>query len=289
MKLSLCSGVTCLLVASQAFAQPPPGPMLAEEPNTTQSFLPNLLATSVGGTIDARFDYTNLGDSDYTLFALNVHAQYLTPGGGGGYVALPFAYISGENILGEEESQSGLGNLEVGGLYAVRQSPDTDILLRGGIALDTADDEDAGLIPIAQISPKLTDSLASGLATTWARAQVQFRHASGNMRLGAMGGFDLPIDGAAEEADGFDGVLNLAASLGFETPSFGLGFGFAYAQILTDEDVSDDSQFNFNATIDFPIGAKARLFGALGIPNVDDIDENDGDVWALGVGVRAKI
>lgn len=280
MKLSFYSGVTCLVLASQAFAQPPPGPMLEDDPGVVQSFLPNMLATNAGTTLDARFDFTYIDDSELTLWGLNVHGQHITHGGAGVYASLPFAYISNDAA---DSSESGIGNIEIGGLYAIRNSPATDILLRGGIALDTTDDEDSFLVPIAQLAPKQTDWVASGLDTTWARVQGQLRHEAGNMRIGALAGFDIPVDGAAEDADG---VLHLAGSLGFQTPGFGLGFGLAYTQILVDGDSDEESMFGFSATIDFPIGTASRLFGALGIPNLDD---NEGDAFSLGVGIRANL
>lgn len=267
-----------IVVAGNAFAQPPPGPMIEGPSNETQSVLPNLLATSAGGTLDARIDFTLNGEDDLLLFATNLHGQYISPGGLGGYASVPFIYASADG-----ESESALGNLEVGGLYAIRSSPTTDVLLRGGIALDTADEDDIILILAGQLSPKLTDIYASGFATTWARAQGQLRHASGNLRIGAAAGFDLPIDGLAEEA-GFDGALNLSASIGIHGPSAGFGVGFALIKAMSDADTDDTTFTSINATVDFPIGARSRFFGTFGYP---EPDENEFDVFAVGAGIRA--
>ena len=281
MRLSRLSGLSCLLVSGHVFAQPPPGPML-ENVNETQSVLPNLLPTAAGGNIDARLDFTlNTEDEDnsLTLFAVNVHGQYISPSGLGGYAAFPFVYASIDG-----ESESGIGNLELGGLYALRQSPDTDILLRGGISLDTADEEDIFIIVAGQLSPKLNDVYSSGLATTWGRAQAQVRHASGTLRIGGMVGFDVPIDGLAAESDGFDGAINVAASIGVQGPSVGFGIGFAMIKALTDGDDDDTTFSSINATIDFPVGPKMRFFGTFGYP---EPDENEFEVFAVGGGIRA--
>ena len=286
MRLSRLSGLSCLLVTGHAFAQPPPGPMLEGPVNETQSVLPNLLSTSAGGTIDARTDFTLLSDEEITLFAINVHGQFISPTGLGGYAAIPFVYGSADDAGGGSDSESGIGNLELGGLYAIRSSPDTDILLRGGIALDTADEEDVFLILLGQLSPRLNDVYASGFATTWGRAQAQVRHASGNIRLGGMIGFDLPIDGLAADSEGFTGAFNAAASIGIQGPSVGFGIGFAMIKAITDNDTDDTTFSSINATVDFPVGATMRFFGTFGYP---EPDENEFDAFAVGAGIRAGI
>jgi hypothetical protein len=280
MRLSL-SGLI-VLASGTALAQPVPGPMLDGTSNYVQSVLPNLLSTAPGGTVDARMDFTLDGEDDdnsLTLFAVNLHGQFISPGGLGGYVALPFFYASANG-----ESRNGIGNLEVGGLYAVRQGIDTDILLRGGIALDTASDEDILFLVAAQLSPKLLDLYTSGFDTTWGRAQASVRHAAGDIRIGGAVGFDLPIDGLAADAAGFDGAITAAGSVGFQGPSVGLGVGFAMVKVLTDADTDDDTFTSINATIDFPVGEKMRFFGAFGYPEPDD---NDFDVFSIGAGIRA--
>ncbi len=283
-----CLTSVLLLVPAMAFAQEPPPP--AVEPASVpgvQSLLPNLLSTAPGGTVDARLDYThdNAGSDDLTLFGLTLHGQYLTPQGYGGYVSAPFSYASGNG-----DSRSGLGNLEVGGLYALRTSETMDVLLRGGIALDTADDDGTLLVPISQISPRLTDAFTTGFNTTWGRAQAQVRTSSGTLRLGALGGVDVPISGDLKDAGAFDALLDIAVSAGIEEPGFGIGVGFSMIQVIGDDSSSDDDNISsFNATIDFPVGPKARVFGTLGIPDLDNISDNGADLFAIGTGVRVGI
>jgi hypothetical protein len=279
------SGLILLLLSTPAFAQEPP-PVYVEPttPAGPQSILPNLLSTAQGGTIDARADYTHDGtESDLTLVAITAHGQYISPGGLGGYIVLPMAYASAE-----DESETGLGNIEVGGLYAIRSGA-TDILLRGGISLNTAGDEQQLLVPVSQLSPRLNDAYPTGFDTTWGRAQAQLRHASGTLRLGAAAGFDVPVGGALADSEGFDGLLNVAVGVGIEQPGFGVGVGIAYLQALTDGDSDDDSISSFNATVDFPIGPTARLFGTFGIPDLDNAGDNGTDLFAIGAGVRVGL
>jgi hypothetical protein len=278
------SGLTglILLFSARALAQPPPPPpggmVEGPSPDGTQSVLPNLLSTAAGGTIDARMDATLDSESDLTVFAINMHGQYIAPSGIGGYASVPFFYATADG-----ESQNSIGNAEVGGLYVLRQAPDTDIVLRGGLAFDTADQEDILIIVAGQISPKLVDIYASGFATTWARAQVQVRHASGNLRLGGSIGFDLPVDGLAKDAS-FDGALTAIGAVGVQGPSVGFGVAFTLLKALNDQDNDDDTFNCVNATIDFPVGGKARFFGSFGYP---EIDENEFDLFSVGAGIRA--
>jgi len=247
-----------------------------------QSLLPNMMSTQTGGTVDARIDYTHQGDIDATIIGFNVLGQYITPGGAGAYASIPVGYADGNG-----DSVKGLGNIEVGGLFAMKNSPNMDVLLRAGIALDTADDDGSFLVPLSQISPRLTDAYTTGFNTTWGRGQGQIRLLSGNIIFGALAGVDVPVSGDIKDANAIDALLNLAASIGFEQPGFGIGVGLSYIQALgSDTDSDNNSISSFNATIDFQVGPKARVFGALGIPDLDNISDNGADLFAVGGGVR---
>jgi hypothetical protein len=276
------TGLCLLIFSSTALAQEPPPTYVEGAVNGTQSVLPNMLSTQVNGTFDARIDYThfNENNADATILGFSLHGQWITPGGLGGYASIPFGYISADG-----NSENGVGNVELGGLYAIRQ-PNMDVLLRGGVALDTTSDEDVFLVLASQLSPRLNDAYTTSLNTTWGRAQGQLRYSSGTLRLGASGGFDIPIDGDLSDSDNFDGLVNLAVSLGIEQPGFGVGVGFVFIHALTDTDDDDNDVSGFNATIDFPIGPKARLFAALGIPDLDNVQDNGADLFAIGAGVR---
>jgi hypothetical protein len=58
--------------------------------------------------------------------------QYLTPAGFGGYGQVPISYISGN-----DESDTAIGNFELGGLYVLRVAPGSKVVLRGGLSLPT--------------------------------------------------------------------------------------------------------------------------------------------------------
>ena len=270
MKLiSLSCFVAASLAAGAAFAQAPP-----KDP--VQTVLPNVLSTADGGTLDMRADYTNidtngLGDEP-TIFGLNAHFQYVTPGGLGGYVSLPFGYLSQG-----DESFSGLGNLELGGLYVIR-NPELDFFLRGGLAIDTASDEGILSAPLSALLPRPTDAFSTGLASTWLRAHGGLRSTRGAVAFGAEGGVDLIVDGDGDDGD--NGLLVLAGSIGIVQPGFSISGGLSFVQLLGD-DQGDDNFLAFNGVFDFAVSPKAKLFVALGV-NLED--EFDG--FSIGGGVR---
>ena len=244
-----------------------------------------MLSTAAGATFDVRGDFTNFNDETFelTLLGFTAHGQYITPTGLGGYASLPFTYVSDDN-----NSETGLGNIELGALYAIRSSPTVDILLRAGAAINTADDDIGIGGPFSQLAPRLTDAYTTGLDTTWARAKGQVRYAERDLSLGASAGFDVPIGGALEDQESFDGLLNLAVSVGLDQQSFALSFGLSMIHALVDSDEDDDDEnlSAFNANIEFPVAPNMRLFGTLGIPDLDNVGDNGIDMFSIGAGLR---
>ena len=246
---------------------------VAAQPASVQAQLPNLLSTAPGGTADIRLDYSNYEATlfeDITWIAFNAHVQYVSPGGLGGYLRVPFGFVSGD-----DESETELGNLELGGLYAIRSSRQLDILLRGAIALDTASEEGAFLVPYANFLPRLGDALVTGIDSTWLRFGGQLRFSSDALRIGGGLGVDVPTDG-----DDTDALLTLIGSIGFEQNGFGAGIGLVFAQAVGD-DTGDDSLLGLNITGDLALGPTAKLFLALGVSLEDEIEG-----FSIGVGVR---
>jgi hypothetical protein len=263
MKLaSITILVTTLSAAGLAAAQPAASP--------SQTVLPNILSTQTGGQVDARLDYTSIDDpffEDLTFLSFVLRGQYLTPQGLGGYVSLPLGYISGN---GDSETS-------IGGLFVVNNSPDLDFYVRGGVALNTADDDGVLLVPLATIVPRLTDALATGFDSSWIRAAGGLRRTSGAIAIGGHLGIDIATD--SDEDDSF---LTLAGSVGLVQPTFGLSAGLALLQEIDNDDGDDDSTVGFNLVADFAVGPSARIYGALGL-NLED--EFDG--FSLGAGIRA--
>jgi hypothetical protein len=108
-------------------APPPPPPPTTGAPDvgapvekTAGPILPNMLPSRLGATIDVRADYTHFSNdafiNDVTMIGLNLHGQYIFPQGYGGYLQIPYYYINGN-----DDSDNGAGNIELGGLYRLPQ------------------------------------------------------------------------------------------------------------------------------------------------------------------------
>ncbi len=254
------------LVAGSAAAQPAPG-------ESSQSVLPAVLPTIAGTTFDARVDYSNFGGNDFgdvTLLALDLHGQHITPSGLGGYLALPLAYASGG-----DESESYLGNLELGGLYVIRGA-NVDAYARGGLAVETASGEGFE-VPITHLISRPADALTTGLGMSWLRLGGGVRLTSGSLVIGGSGGFDVGLD---SEADA--NTLHLTGTIGVAQPGFGFAVGITTVQSLEDSG-GDDNFFGFQAVGDAAIGGRSRFYAALGLNFEDDT------AFSLGAGVRLNM
>jgi hypothetical protein len=275
----LVLSLSALVASSTALAQPvevetaPPPPVV-------QSILPNLFATNPGTTAEVRLDFSDLDGIDLTVVNIHAHVQYLTPQGFGGYVRVPFGYVEddGDDVI--DFGGSGIGNLEVGGLYVTKLAPNTDLLARGGISIDTASEDDQIALALSTILPRLIDTYATALETTWARGQAQLRHAADNLRFGAAIGMDIPVAGDGADEDGFVGIVNGVVSIGLQQGRLGLGLSFVMLQPITDED--DDNITGLNLGVDYAIDPNVRLFAQIGLSLEDNADGT-----ALGIGARA--
>lgn len=261
-------------------------PALADPKNTVQNVMPGILSTADGGSIDLRGDYTHVDlDGDPTLFGFTASGQYVTPGGFGVYGSVPFVYAAQDNLLGQRNSESGIGNLELGGLFVKRNSPELDIYGQGGIALDTADNDVAIAAPLALFVPQPYNSLPSALNSDWLRLHGGIR-TKGALQVGVSGGLDFPLDG--DLRDSINSVFVLSGALGIQQPGFGLSGGLTYVLVSGDgsANASNDDTLGLNVILDFDIGPKAKLFGAFGL-NLDDANDNLG--FSLGFGARLAI
>ncbi|MDQ3341665.1 MAG: hypothetical protein M4D80_41465 [Myxococcota bacterium] len=241
-------------------------------------------------------DYTQFSEGSFldgiTILGFVLHGQYIAPENYGGYVQIPYYYASFDSGDGGNESDNGAGNIEVGGLYRLPQGANQEILLRGGIALDTAGQQGGFLAPFSQIGPRFYDAYTTGFGATWLRGEGSFRHNSGNLRLAASGGIDVPV-GQGDGEDGLsinvDALGKAAVSAGFEQPGgFGAAIGFVFMAAIGAENSDDDTAFGLNATVNFPINPSTAIYGAFGWPAIDDENE-DLDIWAVGAGVRAAV
>jgi hypothetical protein len=171
--VALVFGLLTLALPGSARGEQAPGFALLDRTDDQTKIATSLGFSSVDapGASGQRFD---------------LHGQYMHPQlGWGGYGVLTWGRISSD--FG---SESGLGNLEVGGLYAI--PGDVPVILRGGIALETASDDDAFIALITGVH-RITDAGAHMPDTTSLRLSVSpmLRQGQGYFRADA--GLDLPL------------------------------------------------------------------------------------------------
>ncbi len=304
--------ITTLLAARTALAQapgepappppepapspnpPPPPPPAPTPPGATDvgpaptltagPILPNLLPTRLGTTIDARLDYTHFDNAGLDLDPLIgflLHAQYLTAKGYGGYAELPY-YYTGADI--PNNNNKGIGNLEVGGLYVMKQGPNSELMLRGAIDLNSGGQSGGLLAPFTQLAVRLHDAYPTGFDTEWGRAAVSFHHSEGAIRLGAAVGFDLPFD---NDGLNVDGLATLAVSVGVEQPGVGFAVGYVMLQAIG-SDSDDDNISGLNLSADVSINPTMKVYAQFGLPDLENnLDEFD--IWGVGAGLRVAV
>lgn len=126
-----------------------------------------------------------------TALRFDVHGQYIHASGFGGYGLLPLSYASFENEAVDDEMA--LGNLEVGGLYALPAGPTTAVL-RLGLTLPTASEElEGALANAAAVRPRGTDVATFSPESVWLRLGGSLLARSGNLFVRGDLGIDVPL------------------------------------------------------------------------------------------------
>ena len=277
--------VVLLFASGVAYAQPvmapPPQEVVPPQP-AVQAVLPNLFAMTPGMTVDVRFDYSDIDQLDVTVFNMLGHVQYLTPQGIGGYLRVPFGYVEESDAMSGFPSGSGIGNIEVGGLFLQKLGPQTDLLGRAGVSIDTASEDDDFAIALSTILPRLVDLYPSGLQTTWGRGEAQLRHAAApQFRVGGSIGMDVPIAGEGADAMGFTGIVHGTFAAGFEQGQLGVGVSYVLVRAITEDDDENVSGINF--AVDYLVNPQARVFLTIGLSLEDNADGT-----GIGIGARSS-
>ena len=201
-------------------------------------------------------------DPDFNT-RLDLHAQYVTPQGTGGYASLPMSYISDG-----DDSEGAVGNFELGGIHVINQGP-TDIVLRGGLMLATAsDDFESYIVNFATVGGRITDYVAVFPDTTWLRLGGSAIHRAGNLFARA----DLGLDVALDKPDGASIDPLVRVNVGAGVAQGDLAFMAEFATIGTTGDVEEDED-RFIHTFAVSLRARAGTvspFAAIVVPmNMD--------------------
>lgn len=181
--------------AQEAMPPPPPPPAPAYEPMPAlapglfPTMGPDGSATSIGAQLAF---LTGEGD---TIKRFDLQAQYVSPGGMGGY-----ATIAGSTM----NDASALGSLELGALWA-RRGNGTDVAVRAGVVLPTAsgdtdlgDGDDALIHLFGTAFSRPSDLLAAAPDTTTLRVAVSPTMRNNNFVARADIGVDIVVDSEGE-------------------------------------------------------------------------------------------
>jgi hypothetical protein len=168
---------------------------------------------SRGGVELSYFVPNTASDASATLMRFEAHGQYVDRDSGiGGYVQMPISYLS-ETVGTDSDSETGIGDLEVGGLYLRDFSRFGVIVVgHGGVSLPTGSTSDqahfanfaASVSRLADLYLSLPHSLAVrlGVSPIWRSGRV-FARAD----------FGLDVDSSGNGVR-YDTALRIDAGIG---------------------------------------------------------------------------
>jgi hypothetical protein len=169
-------------------------------------------SSKFGGELSYLFPNHTTGS--VTALRAELHGQYVDPASGfGAYAQLPVGYVR-ESDMGMTQSGTGLGDLELGGLYVPHvANPDLAIVLRAGITLPSGSTgSDAETANLAAAFTRLNDYYLAVPGGLSGRFSGSLLARSGKLFVRA----DLGLD-ANKSADGnanVDAVVHLNAGVG---------------------------------------------------------------------------
>lgn len=265
--LGVCAGL--LLAAAPAAAQPMP---ISMDRITDDSRLGLELGL-------VSIDDDGLFQDDLFAARFDLSGHMVTIDGFGGYGS-----IVGVTTLGAEDDESALQAIEAGGLFRL-QSRNADWWLRGGLLLDTADDDIGGFFAnVLSASARLTDIAKIAPDTTWLRLSTTPIIHSGSLLFRFDVGLDIPID---DDGNDDDALLRANLGMGFMA---GATTALLIELVNTGDLDDDDGDDDFLHTLTF--GARfmqgpVEPHLALGIPLDDDV--RDFAPFYLLFGMSAQI
>lgn len=190
--------------------------------------------SNVGGELG----YSKLdSDIDGTLVRFDVHGQYVSPSGAGGYLVVPFAYGDG----GGADSVTVLGNVEAGGIYNIRTATDLSIVLHGGLTLPTAPNDNDTIVGLQSSFIRVHDFYQWEPKGITLRTGASPTFKTGKMFLRGDLGIDINVDNAGDETD--DTLFHIGFGIGgWVSPEFAL-----MGEFVTTDSTADNSSSITNA------------------------------------------
>ena len=246
---AIIAAISLCLVSSTALAQKVPGMATMDRFDEQSKFAASLA-------------YVGLDADDVTGIRFDLFGQHLTPGGFGGYLALPISYIDGGG-----DSETGIGNIEIGGLYIIPGS--TPVVLRGGLALPTADSDNFGA-NLLGILARFNDGAQHSPDVTWLRLSASPLVRRGTGFFKADVGLDLPV----AEDDNIEADAIVRVNVGGGVESGGIALMGELVNLATLQDDVENRWVSFlGFTARYMAGGQVQPSISLQVPIDDSIDQ----------------
>ncbi len=216
---------------------------------------------------------------DPTILGFDVSAHVVSDAGAGGYVVLPLSYLSyADTVIGplviEGESEVALGNIEVGGLYVSPLGRRADLIVHGGLALPTADDDGVGAFQALASVPRYGELAQRIPNATWLRLGVSPMGRGGPVFWRVDVGLDLMLDDGDGMAADISPIFRVNLAGGID-----LGKADLSAELVTnitdpEDPDADESASTFTLGVRFQ-GESVQPGFAIVVPvGFDDLADN---------------
>jgi hypothetical protein len=217
MATALWVGVVVAMFEATASAQVAPEP--PSDPAASPGFMTldrGDASSRAGGEIAYMVLNNNTPGVSATPLRFDVHGQYVDHSGFGGYAQLPISYLR-ESGGGMSDSATGVGDVEVGGLYVARVNPNVAAILRLGLTLPTASsDMKAEVANLIGELTRLTDLYEYVPKGTSLRIAVSPMLRQGQLFARLDVGLDANLS-ADNSVSNVENVERVCAGVGFES------------------------------------------------------------------------
>jgi hypothetical protein len=268
-----------LMAPAAVFAEPASSP-----PSSDFVVMDRMDGTSKAGLDVSYLFPNNTGNNSITALRFDAHGEYVLPTGIGGYVQLPITYVHASSTGNPSTSSTGIGDLELGILYATKASSSgLSGVFHAGLTVPTGSTGlDSAVANLVGAFMRLTDFYQSIPQGTSIRLAASPLLRSGQVFARADIGIDANFDADNNTADTF-GRFNLGVGVD-------LGGVSLMGELINLRDMTfkgsggtGASWINAGAvSVRFNAGG-ARPYGALTFPLDDDSHELMNAVLTVGI------
>lgn len=226
-----------------------------------------------------------------TVVGLNVGGHFVSDSGAGGYLVVPISHVELEDplMIFPDDSETVLGNVEIGGMYARPMGRNADMLFRLGVALPTADDDPGiGQFQAFASAPRYGDLVLRIPDSTWLRVGFSPMGRAGIFYWRADIGLDLMIDDDDGEAVDISPIVRLNGGGGVDLGTVDLGVELVTNVTSPEDDNADEIASTLGIGARFAAG-KAQPGVALILPVGFDDDPLQDLEFVIAASVMARV